>query len=186
MDMNGGRRSDATTISTTMTAASRNRKSSESAKGSTIATRSGNERPNWRHSNQSCARAAERKSARAEERVNVNRFAAPQSGTSPRRARLTADDAAAYASGTNGASRSSTVLSLALNCSAVKTTTSIDTSNPIAITMRIPRNAYGIHVRACVHASSDAANNAGQNFGTATPEGKMHAVLIANHSSVIE
>src|SRR3954447_12539467 len=140
MDMNGGRRSDATTISTTMTAVSQNRKSNESPTGSTIATRNGNERPNWRHSNQSCARAADRKSARAEERVNLNRSAAPQSGTSPRRARRTADNAAAYANGTNGASRSNIVLSVALYWSAVKTTTSIDTSKPIAITMRIPRN----------------------------------------------
>ena len=36
--------------------------------------------------------------------------------------------------------RSNIVLSLALNSSAVKTTTSIDTSNPIVIRMRIPRN----------------------------------------------
>src|SRR4030095_7936123 len=70
--------------------------------------------------------------------------------------------------------------------SAVSTTTSIDMSNTIDVTMRIPRSGYGIQVSACVHARSDAANNAGQYTGTATPAGKLPAVLIANHSSIIE
>src|SRR5438045_616241 len=108
-----------------------------------------------------------------------------QSGTSPRRARATAKRATRKASGRCGARIASITGSRALSSNAIMTIASIVASQSTVTITRDPGSGYAIQVSACVHASSDAANSAGQTIGTSTSEGQTANSRIANQRHAI-
>jgi hypothetical protein len=62
---------------------------------------------------------------------------------------------------------------------------SIDASQRMLRITRTPGHGYGIHVSAWVHASSDAARNAGQTSGTSKPFGQTARNRSAIQSSAM-
>ena len=58
---------------------------------------------------------------------------------------------------------------------------SITPSHSTATITRSPRKPYGIHVSACVQASSAAAPSAGHTTGTSTPDGHTASSRVASH-----
>ena len=68
---------------------------------------------------------------------------------------------------------------------AVNTTASIVVRSRTAAIMRNPGRPYGIHVRACSHATKAAAKNPGQMRGTGALTGHSPMAAVAAHSAAM-
>ena len=75
--------------------------------------------------------------------------------------------------------------SRALKCSARMAIVSIVPNQSTATMIRNPGSGYGIHVSACVHASSDASMSPGHSHGMWLPVGQSANSLVTSQRTKI-